>query len=56
MARFRGAVLAIVIVIAIFAVGVWAVTCVNPDSAGAGSAWPKGATINVNLSNFPAAL
>jgi hypothetical protein len=56
MARFRGAGLAIVIVIAVFAVGVWAVTCVNPDSAGAGSAWPKGATINVNLSNFPAAL
>jgi hypothetical protein len=61
MARIRGAVLAIVIVMGVLAVGdsawrVWAVTCVNPDSAGAGDAWPKGATINVNLSNFPAAL
>jgi hypothetical protein len=55
MARFRGVVLA-VIVIGVLAVGVWAVTCVNPDSAGAGNAWPAGTTINVNLSNFPAAL
>src|SRR6266436_3588505 len=62
MARFRGPVLVILIVIGILTVGdsLWTrvsavVPCVNPDTAGARNAWPAGA-INVNISGFPTAL
>jgi hypothetical protein len=63
MARLRRAVLAVLIAIGVLAISdsLWMrvsalVPCVNPDSAGAGNAWPASTTINVNLSNFPATL
>ena len=30
-----------------------AITCVNPDPANQGDAWPSGGSISVNISNFP---
>jgi hypothetical protein len=60
--HFGVPVLAILFAVGILTVGdvmlkrVSAITCVRPNILGRRDSWPVGATVNVNISNFPQAL